>query len=115
MASIGIFSRNRTSSNSTNNSQEQTTQEKAFDYFDTEKIRCDSQTDIDTITFIYKSLKTKNGDTSDASDMRDGLQTLDNNVYHFARAIFYQNFMLMRKIDALADKVDQLEKELKNK
>lgn len=31
------------------------------------------------------------------------------NVYHFARAVFYQNFMLMRKIDALSDRIRTLE------
>ena len=41
--------------------------------------------------------------------LKEGLQTLDNNVYHFARAVFYQNFMLMRKIDALSDRIRALE------
>lgn len=109
---MGLFS-NRRSASSTNNQatppKEKTDEEKAFDYFDTEEIRCDFETDKDTVTFIYKSLKVKNGDTSDAMDMKEGLQTLDNNVYHFARAVFYQNFMLMRKIDALSDRIRVLE------
>ncbi len=41
--------------------------------------------------------------------LKEGLQTLDNNVYPFARAVFYQNFMLMRKIDALSDRIRALE------
>ena len=41
--------------------------------------------------------------------LKEGLQTLDNNVYHFARAFFYQSFMLMRKIDALSDRIRALE------
>lgn len=108
---MGLFSHRRSSSSSTQETppKEKTDEEKAFDYFDTEEIRCDSETDRDTITFIYKSLKVKNDDTSDASDMKEGLQTLDNNVYHFARAVFYQNFMLMRKIDALSDRIRALE------
>lgn len=88
---MGLFS-NRRSASSTNNQathpKEKTDEEKAFDYFDTEEIRCDFEIDKDTVTFIYKSLKVKNGDTSDAMDMKEGLQTLDNNVYHFARAVF---------------------------
>ena len=84
---MGLFSHRRSTSSSTQETppKEKTDEEKAFDYFDTEEIRCDSETDRDTITFIYKSLKVKNGDTSDASDMKEGLRTLDNNVYHFAR------------------------------
>ena len=108
---MGLFSHRRSTSSSTQETppKEKTDEEKAFDYFDTEEIHCDSETDRDTITFIYKSLKVKNGDTSDASDMKEGLRTLDNNVYHFARAVFYQNFMLMRKIDALSDRIRALE------
>ena len=114
---MGLFSHRRSTSSSTQETppKEKTDEEKAFDYFDTEEIRCDSETDRDTITFIYKSLKVKNGDTSDASDMKEGLRTLDNNVYHFARAVFYQNFMLMRKIDALSDRIRALEEKANQK
>lgn len=114
---MGLFSHRRTESSGSSTSRnsgappkrEKTVEEKAFDYFESESIRCASNEDRETVTFIYKSLKEKNGDTSDADDMRDGLQTLDNNVYHFARAVFYQNFMLMRKIDDLSDRLSALE------
>ena len=109
---MGLFSHRR-STNSTDNQaappKEKPYEEKAFEYFKKEGIRCNSETDRDTVTFIYKSLKVKNEDTSDEMDMRNGLQTLDNNVYHFARAVFLQNFMLMRKIDDLSDRIRILE------
>ena len=88
---------------------EDTLESDAFDFFDEEEIRCASSVDRDTIKFIYKSLYNNNRDTSNGIDMRDGLQTLDNNVYYFAKSLFYQNFMLMRKVDRLTDKIDALE------
>ena len=91
---------------------ERSTEEKAFDYFDGEAIHCVSSEDRSTVELIYKALKDNNSDTSRESDMRDGLQTLDNNVYHFAQALFYQNFMLMRKVDDLSERLKKLEEEL---
>ena len=111
---MGIFSNLFSSSSQQPQSQEEqeevdTLESKAFEYFDEEEIRCCSSVDRDTIKFIYKSLYNNNRDTSNGIDMRDGLQTLDNNVYFFAKSLFYQNFMLMRKVDRLTDKIDVLE------
>ena len=109
---MGLFFHRDTSSTASTVSAERTTEEKAFDYFDGEAIRCASSVDRSTVELIYKSLKVNNYDTSSESDMRDGLQTLDNNVYHFAQALIYQNFMLMRKVDNLSERLQAMEDKL---
>ena len=84
----------------------------AMEYFHREQIQCSSSTDRETIERVYASLKEKNHNTYDDDSLIDALSTLDVNVYHLSNAIILQNFMLMRKVDALSERVKNLESKL---
>jgi len=109
-----LFNSNASTSNDDDYSDAEELLNKTLEYFRDEKIRYECPADYKAVAYIYEALTEQNENTSDASDMRDGLQTLDNNLYYFIRALVSQNFMLMRKIDSLSDKVDQLQSELDN-
>ena len=86
---------------------------KALRYFRNEDIICSSETDKDTISFLYDTLTEDNNDTEDEDNMKDAISTLDTNVYRLCESIIYQNFMLMRKVDALSKKIKLLESKIK--
>jgi hypothetical protein len=91
----------------------------ALDYIEREGIRCDSDIDFETIKLIVDAFE-KNDEISNYSSIsisessasmeNDAIETTDANMYHFCKAIIYQNFMLMRKIDTLSSRLDKIEK-----
>lgn len=103
---MGLFSRHQSKSAEQNN--QRSTEDKAFDYFDDQFIQTMSSSDIATIKRLYKALKEDNYDTSDDSNLVGAISSLDANIYNLSKAIIYQNFMLMRKIDALSRKIDSI-------
>ena len=74
-----------------------------------EHIRCGSRTDENTVDLLYNSLHGDNKDTYTADNLVDAMSALDSNVYNLCKAIIYQNFMSMRKVDKLYDIVKRSE------
>ena len=111
---MGLFSRRKSDGQSyqdTNNVRAKTDLELAFEYFPDEGIKCESETDEDTIIYMYKELKDAERNTSCEDNMIDAVGSLDRHVYRLCMSIMYQNFMLMRKIDQLSERIEKLEKE----
>ena len=94
----------------TYNVSQKTDLELAFEYFPDQEIKCESETDEDTIIYMYKELKEANRNTSSEDNMIDAVGSLDRHVYRLCYLIMYQNFMLMRKIDKLSEIIEKLEK-----
>ena len=94
----------------------------ARDYIENERIRCDSDMDFETIKLIVDAFS-KNDNISSSSNINiydsyasmdnDAIITTDANMFHFCKAIIYQNFMLMRKIDFLSSRIDKIENNIK--
>lgn len=101
---MGLFSKIFVKSSLSNSSE----QEKKERLFQSERIRCDSNLDKDTLEMIYAALHEENSDTYDDFNMKDAVYTLDVNLYRLCKAIIYQNFMLQRKVEVLSDKIDRL-------
>lgn len=94
----------------------------ARDYIESEGIKCDSDLDFETIKLIVDAFS-KNDNISSSSNINiydsyasmdnDAITTTDANMFHFCKAIIYQNFMLMRKLDFLSSRIDKIEKNIK--
>lgn len=103
------FFRRRASDNESHSPpQEASITRRAFDYFVNEKIVCSSYVDEETIELIYKALKEDNYDTVNDTNLVDAISSLDANIYHLCRALVFQNFMLMRKVDKLSKRIDEI-------
>ena len=122
---MGIFNSIKEKREKEKQEKERNRQEKliidAHDYIEKEKIRCDSDMDFETIKLIVDSF-TKNVSIDSTSSIwidgdhgsmdNDAIGDADANMYHFCKAIIYQNFMLMRKIDDLSVRLDKIEKRI---
>ncbi|MEA5011123.1 MAG: hypothetical protein VB100_05310 [Angelakisella sp.] len=94
----------------------------AYRYIKNENVRCDSDADYEAIKLIADSFAKNvsidstssiwNGDQSGTMD-NNAISDVDANMYYFCKAIIHQNFMIMRKIDALSLKLDKIEKDSK--
>lgn len=100
-----------TESKTTTSNNSKSTYEKAMEYFEDERPSCFSDADIDTLELLYRAIKNRN-ETYYEDNMQDAMEVLDNNTYRYFQAILYQNFMLMRRLDYLSEKVEQLETKL---
>lgn len=110
---MGLFGRNRNNQNQHSYQSTENVRTKfddAMDYFSGEAIQCFSNSDKATIELLYEYLKEDNYDTSDDSNLRDAISSLDANIYNLFKAVIYQNFMLMRKVDQLSRRIDDLER-----
>ena len=80
-------------------------------------------TDIDTNTYIDTSVSMSSSDDIEAgfsdileeletgvSNLLDEIETADVNSFRLLKAIIYQNFMIMRKLDALSKQIKTLNK-----
>lgn len=113
---MGLFGRrNNNTSSDTSSAKSETTFEKALDYFDNQQLRYKTSADRYAIEKAFTALKEDNYDTSDDSNLVGAISSLDANIYNLCKAIINQNFMLMRKVDELSDKVAYLEKQLQEK
>jgi hypothetical protein len=111
---MGLFGRNRNNQNQQSSQRSENIRTKfddAMDYFSGEQIQCLSSTDRETVERLYSTLKEDNYDTSDDSNLRDAISSLDANIYNLCKALIYQNFMLMRKVDELSRRIDDLERD----
>jgi hypothetical protein len=103
--------------------RERTRQEKrendSRNYIESEGIRCDSGMDFETLKLIVDSFTDRDVIASSSSISidksysymeNDAIQVAEANMYHFCKAIISQNFMLMRKIDALSERLEEIEK-----
>ena len=108
---MGLFSRGRNANQGTRTEEKQNPSsfDKAMDYFDDQQIRCESLADQKAIEKLYKALKEDNYDTTDDDNLVGAISSRDANIYNLCKAIINQNFMLMRKVDMLAAKVERLE------
>lgn len=113
---MGLFGRrNNNESSSTTTVKTVTTFEKALDYFNDQQLRYKSSADRHVIEKAFTALKDDNYDTSDDSNLVGAISSLDANIYNLCKAIINLNFMLMRKVDELSDKVARLEEQLCDK
>lgn len=76
--------------------------------FSDQQIKCLNSEDVKALKRLYKALYEENYDTFDDFNMKEALSSLDANVYNLAKAIIYQNFLLQRRVELLADKIDAL-------
>ena len=112
---MGFFSRIRNNTNQSDlqaQTKEPSKFEKAMDYFDEQQIRCNVEVDREVIERLYSALKDDNYDTVNDTSLVDAISSLDINIYNLCHAIIEQNFMLMRKVDSLCDKIDNIEKKV---
>ena len=109
---MGLFGFGKNTNSDRNQNNQKSTLEKAYDYFSDEQIRCESSSDQDAIEYIYKQLKYAERSTYFENNMTDAMELLDKHVYKLCESIIYQNFMLMRKVDQLSDRIDELEEYL---
>lgn len=92
----------------------------AKNYAREERISVDDSLDIYALQLVYDALQrnsdvdtshsTLNDENELFSALADELNTVDCNLYRFLKAVIYQNFMLMRKIDKLDKRIEDLEK-----
>jgi len=123
---MGIFNSIKEKMEKNSQEKERNRQEKlifdAYEYIKNEKVRCDSDADYETIKLIADSFK-KNASIDVSSSIweggdyiysvdNDAIVDMDANMYRFCKAIIYQNFMLMRKIDDLSVRLDKIEKRI---
>ena len=106
---MGFFRRDKSQPTQQSTSYSRTKFDDALDYFSGEEIKCFSATDRKTIETLYSTLKEDNYDTYDDSNLRDAISSLDANTYNLCKALIYQNFMLMRKVDSLSRRIENLE------
>ena len=108
---MGLFSKQKTDSYE-EPKKTRTAFDDAQDFFDDQGINYYSGEDEKTITKLYKALNTQKviytyGDAF--GEVQEALESLDKNTYKLCRAIIYQNFMLLRRIDELSEKVEALQ------
>jgi len=91
----------------------------ALNYIENERVKCDSEIDFETMKFVVDSFTDREKiagyssisiDGNSGNLDNDAAQYVDANMYRFCKAIISQNFMLMRKIDALSEKIEAIEK-----
>lgn len=111
---MGLFRRRDTSSGGAQQTTT-TTFDKALEYFDNQQLRYKCPADRYAIEKAFTALKDDNYDTADDSNLVSAISSLDANVYNLCKAIINQNFMLMRKVDELSDKVDELERQINSR
>ena len=104
---MGLFSRK---SSKTSEKKEDNRLQEALDYFSNEMVRCESTADEKIIKRLYRELTEQlDEETSDEDDLVDAITLVDRHTYYLCKALIRQNFMLMRKVDRLSDKIDHLE------
>lgn len=81
----------------------------ALEYFSDQKVSCQSQIDQSVLIKLHGALTSENYDTFDDGNLRSAISSLDANVYNLCKAIIYQNFMLMRKVEALEKTIERFE------
>lgn len=81
-----------------------------------EGVCCDSDKDREALDYIYDAFHKKNIDLDrskwegDIDQIYENLANHDVNLYRLTQALLYQNFMLMRKIDALDVNLTEVKK-----
>ena len=83
-------------------------------YFESENVKSDCYEDEKALDMLHDALENDNLDTEDADNLVDAISTLDANVYNLCKAMIYQNFMLMRKVDSLSDMVSELKAKMED-
>lgn len=91
----------------------------AQNYREREGIRCDSDMDSETLRLVVDSFTNRYpiainssisiGESCGTTE-NDAIVVADANMFHCCNAIISQNFMLMRKIDALSERLEEIEK-----
>jgi hypothetical protein len=91
----------------------------AQNYIEREGIRCDSDMDSETLRLVVDSITEKKEiDINSSISISEGYSYMENsaikvadaNMYQCCKAIIAQNSMLMRKIDALSERLEEIEK-----
>ena len=83
-------------------------------YFESENVKSDCYEDEKALDMLHDALENDNLDTEDADNLVDAISSLDANVYNLCKAMIYQNFMLMRKVDSLSDMVSELKAKMED-
>lgn len=97
-----------TISTETDSSLHSSAMEESLEYFANEHIECASSADEKTIRRLYKALTEQNYDTVDDPNLVSAISSLDANLFNLCRALIYQNFMLMRKVEKLFEQINNL-------
>ena len=90
--------------------QEPPSFEEAKEYFRKQSISCSSEADKKAIIRAYRAITEQKDVTFWSEDAEDAVEEHDNNAFRLCKALLYQNFMIMRKIDNLSKRIEQLEK-----
>ena len=83
-------------------------------YFESENVKSDCYEDEKALDMLHDALENDNLDTEDADNLVDAISSLDANVYNLCKAMIYQNFMLVRKVDSLSDMVSELKAKMED-
>ena len=88
--------------------------EKAMEYFSEEDIKCYSEKDCEAIGKIYKVFTDGTHRLFFDDPLANELDSLDILIHNMGKTVVLQNFMLMRKVDSLMARIDELEKKIDN-
>ena len=85
------------------------------EYIEDRNIIIESELDKETVKQVRNSTNSDHSGLHKAVDLEDALDDHDTNMLIVAEALIEQNFMLMRKIDKLNSRIDDLESRISSK